>query len=70
MDNVPGARGVGPKTALKLLGQYPTVEELLEHAEKIEPARASKSLLENADDVRQKTGWVDSFMCSNGEIKK
>ena len=51
-DNVPGARGVGPKTALKLLGQYPTVEELLEHAEKIEPARASKSLLENADDVR------------------
>ena len=51
-DNIPGARGVGPKTALKLLGQYPSVEELLEHAEKVEPARASKSLLENAEDVR------------------
>ena len=51
-DNIPGARGIGPKTALKLLGQYPSVEELLEHAEKVEPARASKSLQENADDVR------------------
>ncbi|MEQ1858225.1 MAG: 5'-3' exonuclease H3TH domain-containing protein, partial [Longimicrobiales bacterium] len=28
-DNVPGAKGVGPKTAVQLLEQYPSVEELL-----------------------------------------
>ncbi|HET9947785.1 MAG TPA: DNA polymerase I [Longimicrobiales bacterium] len=51
-DNIPGARGVGPKTALQLLRQHPTVEELLEHAAELEPARAAKSLAENAADVR------------------
>ena len=51
-DNVPGARGVGPKTAVKLLTEYPSVEELLEHAEELSPPRASKSLQENADEVR------------------
>ena len=51
-DNIPGAKGVGPKTALKLLGQYPSVEELLAHANLVQPARASKLLQENADQVR------------------
>ena len=32
-DNVPGAPGVGPKTALKLLAVHDTVEEVLDHAE-------------------------------------
>jgi DNA polymerase-1 len=31
-DNVPGAPGIGPKTALKLLQQFDTVEGVLEHA--------------------------------------
>jgi DNA polymerase-1 len=51
-DNVPGARGVGPKTAVQLLQQYPDVEQLLEHAEELMPKRASKSLTENAEEVR------------------
>ncbi len=51
-DNVPGAKGVGPKTAVQLLAQYPSVEELLAHAAEVQPARASKSLEENADAVR------------------
>jgi DNA polymerase-1 len=51
-DNIPGARGVGPKTAVQLLAQYPSVEELLEHAADIQPARAAKSLQENAAEVR------------------
>jgi len=51
-DNIPGARGVGPKTAVKLLEQYPNVEELLDHAEELEPKRASKSLQENAKEIR------------------
>jgi len=51
-DNVPGARGIGPKTAVTLLGQHDNVEELLANAADVTPARASKSLMENADDVR------------------
>jgi DNA polymerase-1 len=51
-DNVPGAKGVGPKTAVQLLEQHGSVEELLAHAEEVQPARASKSLQENADAVR------------------
>jgi DNA polymerase I len=51
-DNVPGARGIGPKTAVQLLQQHASVEELIAHADEVTPARASKSLQENADDVR------------------
>ena len=40
--------GVGPKTAVKLLEQYPDVEQLIENAESLKPPRASKSLTENA----------------------
>ncbi len=51
-DNVPGARGVGPKTAVALLRQYPNVEELIAHAETLKPPRAARSIADNADDVR------------------
>ena len=51
-DNIPGARGIGPKTAVQLLQQRPSIEELIAHAEAVTPARAAKSLQENAEDVR------------------
>ncbi|MFV0417922.1 MAG: DNA polymerase I [Dysgonomonas sp.] len=34
-DNIPGCPGVGPKTAQKLLEEYGTIENLLEHTEDI-----------------------------------
>lgn len=51
-DNVPGAPGIGPKTAVALLKQYPNVEALLEHAAELKPPRAARSLQENAEAVR------------------
>ncbi|MBT3775077.1 MAG: DNA polymerase I, partial [Gemmatimonadales bacterium] len=51
-DNVPGAAGIGPKTAVILLEQHPDIEALIEHAAELKPPRASKSLTENADMVR------------------
>ncbi|MDX1495723.1 MAG: 5'-3' exonuclease H3TH domain-containing protein, partial [Longimicrobiales bacterium] len=51
-DNVPGARGIGPKTAVKLLAQHPDIETLLEHVDDVSPTRAQNSLRDNADDVR------------------
>ena len=35
VDNIPGIPGVGPKTAAKLLKQYSTVENLVEHADEL-----------------------------------
>ena len=51
-DNVPGAPGIGPKTALKLLQAYGSVEEILAHASEVSGKRARVSLLDNADGVR------------------
>ncbi len=34
-DNIPGIPGIGPKTAVKLLKQYGSLESLLEHAEEL-----------------------------------
>jgi DNA polymerase-1 len=51
-DNIPGARGVGPKTALKLLDEYGSLDEILEHTGDISAKRVRESLTENADEVR------------------
>lgn len=51
-DNIPGARGIGPKTAVALLQQYADVEALIANAEALKPPRASRSIQENAEDVR------------------
>ncbi|MBR4171485.1 MAG: DNA polymerase I [Kiritimatiellae bacterium] len=62
-DNIPGVAGVGEKTAMKLLQQYNTLEEVLAHASEIkgklgervaasaEDARLSKWLAEIRTDV-------------------
>ncbi len=51
-DNVPGAPGIGPKTALKLLEQYGDVEAILAHAGEVSGKRAREALEEHAEDVR------------------
>ncbi|MDT8340848.1 MAG: DNA polymerase I [Longimicrobiales bacterium] len=51
-DNVPGAPGIGPKTALKLLEEYGSLETLLERAPDLPGKRAREALTEHADAVR------------------
>ena len=50
-DNVPGAPGIGPKTALKLLEAYGSVEEVLAHAAEVKAKRPRESLLANRDGI-------------------
>ncbi len=51
-DNVPGAPGIGVKTAATLLAEYNTVEELLERAEEIKQPKRRQTLIDFADQVR------------------
>jgi DNA polymerase-1 len=51
-DNVPGAPGIGPKTAVKLLEEYGSLEALLEAAPGLSGKRAREALTEHADKVR------------------
>lgn len=51
-DNVPGAPGIGPKTAVKLLETHGGLDAILEAAPGFTAKRARESLTEHADDVR------------------
>ena len=44
-DNVPGAPGIGPKTAAELLGIYSTLENLLDHAHEIKQPKRRDTLI-------------------------
>jgi DNA polymerase I len=46
-DNIPGVPGVGEKTALKLLHEYGTVENLLDHAEQISGKKLKEKIIEH-----------------------
>lgn len=48
-DNIPGVPGVGEKTALKLLHQYGTVEELYQHLDDFNGKKLGEKLRENKD---------------------
>lgn len=50
-DNVPGVPGIGEKTAMKLLQEYGTVENLLEHAADVSGKRAREGLLAHRADA-------------------
>ena len=41
-DNIPGIPGVGEKTALKLLKQYGTIENLKEHMDELKGKMGEK----------------------------
>lgn len=51
-DNVPGVPGIGPKTAAELIGQFGTLEALLENARSIKQPKRRESLEQHADKAR------------------
>jgi DNA polymerase I len=50
-DNIPGIPGVGEKTALKLLSQYGSVEEVLSHSGEL-TGKMKEKVSQHADDAR------------------
>jgi DNA polymerase-1 len=50
-DSIPGVPGIGDKTAGQLIAQYGSVDEVIEHADELSPARR-KNILEHAEQAR------------------
>jgi DNA polymerase I len=52
VDNVPGIRGIGPKTATKLIQEHGDLESTLAAAPAMKPGKLRESLIEQADMAR------------------
>ena len=52
VDNVPGAPGIGIKTAALLINEYGDLETLLERAEEIKQPKRRAALIDNAELIR------------------
>jgi DNA polymerase-1 len=50
-DNIPGIPGVGDKTAVKLVDQFETVENMLEHVDDVTPAKLQGLVRDNAEQL-------------------
>lgn len=50
-DNIPGVRGIGPKTAIKLIEEHGSLEQILDSAGEISGKRARESLQASRDDA-------------------
>ena len=51
-DNVPGAPGIGPKTAAKLLASYSGLDEIVARSEEIRPVRFARIVREHREQIR------------------
>ncbi len=52
VDNVPGAPGIGIKTAALLINEYGDLETLLSRAEEIKQPKRRQTLIDNAEQIR------------------
>lgn len=51
-DNIPGAPGVGPKTASALITQYHNIDAIFDNIEQLKPPKAKKSISENIEQIK------------------
>ncbi len=52
VDNIPGAPGIGVKTAAQLLGEFGSLEALLERAGEIKQPKRRQTLIDNVDQIK------------------
>ncbi len=81
VDNIPGVKGIGEKTAVSLISAYGSFDELLEHLDELTPrqkslieehldmARLSKELVTIKTDVDVETG-LDKYKYEGVDEKK
>ena len=51
-DNVPGVRGIGPKTAAELINKYQTLENLFEHLDEIKQEKRRQMLVDGVANAK------------------
>lgn len=51
-DNIPGVKGIGEKTAAKLIAEFGTIPELLARLEEVKPPKTRALLTEQAEQAR------------------
>lgn len=51
-DNIPGAPGIGPKTASAIIQKYHSIENVFENIEALTPPKAKKSVSENIEQIK------------------
>jgi DNA polymerase-1 len=61
-DNIPGVKGIGEKTAMKLIAQFGTIEELLRRLDEVTPVRIKALLTEQTENARlsRKLATIDT----------
>jgi len=50
-DNIPGVKGIGEKTAIKLLAEFGSLEDIYGAIENVQPESLKKKLIEGKDDA-------------------
>lgn len=61
-DNIPGVKGIGPKTAATLLQQYHCIENIYKHVDEIKPERI-RNLLQSYADSASTSKTLATLMC-------
>jgi len=51
-DNIPGVRGIGPKTAVQLISEFGTIDNLLANLDRVTKPKLRESLRARAEDAR------------------
>jgi DNA polymerase-1 len=52
-DNIPGVKGIGEKTAVKLIQQFGSIEQIYQHLDEVTPPKLQALLRENTEVARQ-----------------
>jgi DNA polymerase-1 len=52
VDNIPGVKGVGEKTAGELFGQFGSLDEIMAHPERIKKEKLRKLIEESIEDIK------------------
>ena len=58
-DNIPGVKGIGPKTACSLLEEYKTLEHIYENIDEITKKSVKEKLIENKE-----TAYLSQFLAT------
>ena len=51
-DNIPGAPGIGPKTASALIAKYHSIDNIFANIDDVTPPKAKKSISENVEQIK------------------